>query len=158
MIRLKTSVLFGFSLQLGGIFGSGDEVVSKQLFEAGVHLGLAFQLQDDLLDLYGDESFGKQIGGDVLNAKKTYLLVKALELASGDKKQELIELMNSNSISDQKKISSARRFFDQYQIEGLAKREIDLHLKNFNKTITNIDSVRSANLLSFVNSLANRTV
>lgn len=158
MIRLKTSVLFGFSLQLGGIMGSRNETVSQQLFDAGVHLGLAFQLQDDLLDLYGDESFGKQIGGDILNAKKTYLLVKAFELANTEKKKELIELISSNTISDQEKISSVRNFFNQYKIADLAQSQIDLQLENFNKIITNIDSVRSANLLSFVNSLANRTV
>ena len=158
MIRLKTSVLFGFSLQLGGIFGSGDESVSQELFDAGVHLGLAFQLQDDLLDLYGDESFGKQIGGDVLNAKKTYLLVKTLELADKEKREELIELMSNNSIPSQEKISSVRNLFNQFEIADLVQKEIDVHLDNFNKTITNIDSVRSANLLILVNSLANRTV
>ena len=81
MISLKTAVLFGLSFQLGGLLGTQDENIVEQLYNAGVHLGLAFQLQDDLLDLYGGENFGKQVGGDILNAKKTFLLVKALELA-----------------------------------------------------------------------------
>jgi len=158
MIRLKTAVLFGFSLELGGIMGSEDADVSQQLYNSGVHLGLAFQLQDDLLDLYGDEKFGKQIGGDILNAKKTYLLVKALELATSDKKQELVGIMTSNTITDQEMIESVKSLYNYYQIADMAKKQIELHLEDFRKTIMNIDSSRSSKLLDFVNSLANRAV
>ena len=158
MIRLKTAVLFGFSFQFGGITGSGDETVSQQLFEAGVHLGLAFQLQDDLLDLYGGEKFGKQIGGDILNAKKTFLLVKVLELANDFEKQTVVKIMNNKIIADHEKINLVKTLYDQYLVKDLARKKVELHLQDFSTTIKNIDSSRSAKILDFVNSLANRAV
>ena len=158
MIRLKTAVLFGFSFQFGGITGSGDETVSQQLFEAGVHLGLAFQLQDDLLDLYGGEKFGKQIGGDILNAKKTFLLVKVLELANDFEKQTVVKIMNNKIIADHEKINLVKTLYDQYLVKDLARKQVELHLQDFSTTIKNIDSSRSAKILDFVNSLANRAV
>jgi geranylgeranyl diphosphate synthase type II len=158
MIRLKTSVLFGFSLELGGIMGSGDKTISQQLYSAGVHLGLAFQLQDDLLDLYGGENFGKQIGGDILNAKKTYLLVKLLELASNDDKKNLAAIMTSKSIADQKKIVAVSKLYDKYHIANLAREQIKLHLDDFRETMNDINASKATRMIEFVNSLANRAV
>ena len=84
MIRLKTSVLLGASLEIGALIGGADSQAAHSLYEAGVELGLAFQIQDDLLDVYGDEAtFGKPIGGDIINAKKTLLLLYALEQIRG---------------------------------------------------------------------------
>jgi len=156
MIRLKTSVLFGFSLELGGIMGSGDKTISQQLYNAGVHIGLAFQLQDDLLDLYGGEKFGKQIGGDILNAKKTYLLVKLLELASNNEKQKLVAIMTSKSISDQEKIMAVSKLYDKYHIADLTREQIKLHLDDFRESMNAINASKATKMIDFVNSLANR--
>ncbi len=82
MIRLKTSVLLGFALELGGIIADGDDESIAALYEIGVNVGIGFQVHDDILDLYGDpEKFGKKIGGDIIERKKTWLLIDALEVA-----------------------------------------------------------------------------
>jgi geranylgeranyl diphosphate synthase type II len=90
MIRLKTSVLLGFAMELGGIIAGADEVTTQSLYDAGVNMGLGFQLKDDLLDVYGDpEKFGKQVGGDIIANKKTFMLIEALLLAEGETKKKL---------------------------------------------------------------------
>ena len=90
MIRLKTSVLLGFAMELGGIIAGADETTTHLLYDVGVNMGLGFQLKDDLLDVYGDpEKFGKQVGGDIIANKKTFMLIEALLLAKGDTKQQL---------------------------------------------------------------------
>ena len=158
MIMLKTAVLFGLSFQLGGILGTQDDITIEQLYKAGVHLGLAFQLQDDLLDLYGGENFGKQVGGDILNAKKTFLLVKALELANEDDSTEIIDIMGNNEMPDQEKIEAIKLLYDRYKIHELAQSQIEQHLSDFQETIMAINSTRATILLDFVNSLAHRSV
>ncbi len=90
MIRLKTSVLLGFAMELGGIIAGADEATTQLLYDAGVNMGLGFQLKDDLLDVYGDpEKFGKQVGGDIMANKKTFMLIEAMLLAEGKTKEEL---------------------------------------------------------------------
>ena len=158
MISLKTAVLFGLSFQLGGLLGAQDENIVEQLYKAGVHLGLAFQLQDDLLDLYGGENFGKQVGGDILNAKKTFLLVKALELAEQDDYQNIVSIMANNNQPAQDKVEAIRVLYERYQIKELGQAKIELHLNDFQKSISSINSSRTKPLLDFVNSLANRAV
>lgn len=97
MITQKTSVLLAASLQMGGILGGGSYGNLDLLYNAGKKIGLAFQVQDDYLDAFGDpDKFGKQAGGDILANKKTFLLIRALETVSGSQKQELEELLNSN--------------------------------------------------------------
>ena len=157
MIRLKTAVLFGLSLQLGGILGSQNKDVVEQLYNAGVQLGLAFQLQDDLLDLYGGEKFGKQVGGDILNAKKTFLLVKALELASVEDKKQLIELMGNTNISDKEKIDAVSQLYEQYNIKELAQSQVEKHLNNFQKSLLGVNTMNATSMLEFVNSLSHRS-
>ena len=95
MIRLKTAVLLGCALKCGALIGGAGEEDAQNLYDFGINIGLAFQLKDDLLDVYGDEAtFGKKIGGDILCNKKTYLLIHALKLAIGDTKEELKKWLN----------------------------------------------------------------
>ena len=97
MIALKTSVLIAGGLQMGAILGGAGEANQQHLYEFGKNLGIAFQIQDDYLDAFGDpEKFGKQVGGDILANKKTFLLIKALEVAATDEKKELKYLMKSD--------------------------------------------------------------
>lgn len=97
MIELKTSVLLAASLKMGGILGGANEANQKNIYEFGRKLGLAFQVQDDYLDAFGDPNkFGKQVGGDILSNKKTFLLIHALESASVTQRQQLFKLLNSN--------------------------------------------------------------
>ena len=97
MITLKTSVLLACSLQMGAILGGASEGNCRHLYEFGKNLGIAFQIQDDYLDAFGDpEKFGKEVGGDIRQNKKTFLLLHALEVASADQKATLLELMETN--------------------------------------------------------------
>jgi geranylgeranyl diphosphate synthase, type II len=98
MIELKTSVLLAASLQLGAILGGAGDGNQQHLYAFGKNLGLAFQVQDDYLDAFGDpKKFGKQIGGDIIANKKTFLLIKALEVATNSQMKEIKELMKSNA-------------------------------------------------------------
>jgi geranylgeranyl diphosphate synthase type II len=97
MIELKTSVLLAASLQLGSIVGGASEGNQQHIYEFGRNLGIAFQIQDDYLDAFGDpEKFGKQVGGDIQSNKKTFLMIHALETAQGELRMELIKAMEEN--------------------------------------------------------------
>jgi geranylgeranyl diphosphate synthase type II len=112
MIRLKTAVLIACSLKLGAILGGADETNCQLLYDFGINIGVAFQLQDDWLDVYGDENtFGKKIGGDICENKKTFLLLKALELSSTEDYSSLQDLLKEKDFSPEKKITSAREIF-----------------------------------------------
>jgi geranylgeranyl diphosphate synthase, type II len=105
MITLKTSVLLAGSLQLGSILGGASIGNQQHLYEFGKNLGIAFQVQDDYLDAFGDPAkFGKQVGGDILANKKTFLLIHALETASPQQKNELMQLMQTNSAGKVEKV------------------------------------------------------
>lgn len=105
MIELKTSVLLAASLKMGSILGGAGERNQKLIYEFGRKLGLAFQVQDDYLDAFGDpDKFGKQVGGDILSNKKTFLLIHALESANAAQKQEIRMLMQTNPPAKVEKI------------------------------------------------------
>lgn len=125
MIRLKTAVLIGASLQLGAIVAKTDDTNAKLLYQCGENLGIAFQLQDDLLDVFGDSAkFGKQIGGDILENKKTFLLLKALELAEEEDKIELISWLNKKEYKPVEKISSIVNLYNKLNIQSYIKDEM----------------------------------
>ncbi len=133
MIRLKTSVLLGCALEFGAILGRQDAAVKKALYNYGVELGIAFQIQDDLLDLYGNpETFGKQIGGDVLSHKKTFLWLDAEKLDS-----TVIEKVKSES-DPVKKVDLARELFTQCGAKAKTDEEITFH---YNKAIQSLNSL-----------------
>ena len=105
MITLKTSVLLASSLKLGAILGGAGEGNQQHLYEFGRNLGIAFQVQDDYLDAFGDpEKFGKQVGGDILANKKTFLMIHALESGSSSEVEELKTLLSSNDINKVEKV------------------------------------------------------
>lgn len=121
MIRLKTSVLLGCALQMGAIIAGADEQDQTSLYKFGVNLGIAFQLQDDILDVYGDpETFGKQVGGDILSNKKTILFVKLQELISSADREELIYLLQQTAQTEPKKIEKMKDLYAKYDIRTLA--------------------------------------
>jgi len=107
MIGLKTSVLMAASLQMGAILGGAGEGNAKHLYQFGLNLGIAFQVQDDYLDAFGDpEKFGKQVGGDIVANKKTFLMIYALEVAAKDQKEELEDIMITNPENKVQKVLS----------------------------------------------------
>jgi geranylgeranyl diphosphate synthase type II len=125
MIRLKTSVLIAAALQMGAILGEADEYDQSNLYHFGLNLGLAFQLQDDFLDTFGDQLvFGKQIGNDILTNKKTFLLVKALEVSMGKEKEKLLKLMKSGNYDEAEKIRQVTGIYEHLRIGELAKQKI----------------------------------
>jgi geranylgeranyl diphosphate synthase, type II len=123
MIELKTSVLLAASLKMGAIMGGAGERNQQLIYEFGKKLGLAFQVQDDYLDAFGDPSkFGKQVGGDILANKKTFLLIHALETASAAQKKELKKLLSGN---DDDKVNKVIQLFHECRVDEWA-----LQLKN----------------------------
>ncbi len=130
MITFKTAVLLGCSLKMGAINADASEEDAEHLFEFGKHLGIAFQLNDDMLDAYSaNEKFGKQVGGDILANKKTFLIVKAFELANASQKQKLESYLNLTSMKGLEKISGTLELFKELNIKTLAQNEADSHTK-----------------------------
>ena len=119
MIRLKTAVLLGGTLKIGAIIGGATPADAQLLYDFGVNLGIAFQLQDDILDVYGDpDKFGKQVGGDIISNKKTYLLIKALELAKDTQSTELNNWITVQEFANQEKVSAVTDIYNQLQIRS----------------------------------------
>lgn len=122
MIRLKTAVLLGSSLKIGAITGGADEKNAAYLYDFGINIGLAFQLMDDLLDVYSDgNEFGKEPGGDIASNKKTYLLLKAYELAGESEKQILDRWTSEVHFDKKQKYQAVKAVYDQLGVPELAK-------------------------------------
>lgn len=139
MITLKTAVLIGASLKIGAVLGGASKTDANHLYEYGKNLGVAFQLMDDILDLYGKpDKVGKKVGGDVIANKKTILLLKALELAEGKLKQELDFCLTSKAISPEDKVARVKSIFDQLDVKQHALNEMELF---YNTSIAHLDSV-----------------
>jgi len=123
MIRLKTSVLLAACMKIGAIAGGAPEETSDQLYEAGINIGIAFQLQDDLLDTFGSkETFGKEIGGDIKSNKKTYLYIRSLELATSEDREKLKRYYSQESdstILTEKKIQDVTSIFRKYLVDKI---------------------------------------
>lgn len=117
MIRLKTSVLVAAALQMGAIVAKADQKNADLIYDFGLNLGIAFQLQDDFLDTFGDEeTFGKQIGGDIIENKKTFLYLKALELADDEDREILSEFYRQKLEDNSMKVIEVTRIFEKYDI------------------------------------------
>lgn len=117
MIRLKTAVLLATSLQIGAIIANAPEHDAELLYQFGINMGLAFQLKDDYLDVYGNEdTFGKAIGGDILCNKKTYLLISAMKHANKQAKQELEHWISVKQYQPQDKIHAVTELYNQIQV------------------------------------------
>lgn len=116
MIRLKTSVLLACAMRIGGFIAGADAEQQKALYLYGQHIGLAFQIQDDILDVYGaPKTFGKAIGGDIICNKKTYLLLTAFDKADEQTREELSEWMAATDL-DQQKIAAVRAIYDRLRV------------------------------------------
>lgn len=130
MIRLKTAVLLGCSLKSGAIIARANPEDADRLYSFGVNLGLAFQLQDDLLDVYGDtEKFGKQVGGDIRSNKKTFLLLSALENGSNHQREELQEWLHAeqDKADDLQKIEAVTAIYDALNIKGITEAKMQAY-------------------------------
>ena len=137
MIKLKTAVLFGFSLELGGIIGGCDNNISNQLYKIGENMGIGFQLRDDYLDVFGNKNFGKKIGGDILNNKKTYLIIKLKEKANKVDLEKL-NFWFKNKNEPNKKISEITKLMIRYKIDKIAEDKIKSYFEDGIKTLKNL--------------------
>ncbi|WKK65788.1 polyprenyl synthetase family protein [Lutimonas zeaxanthinifaciens] len=128
MISFKTAVLVGAALKMGSIIGQADHKDQQRVYDFGLNLGIAFQLQDDFLDTYGGEDFGKRIGGDILEGKKTFLYIKALEASNEDDKNKLLSLYEP--ASDQRnKIKDVKSIFNKYNVDKMLLEKIEAYTK-----------------------------
>ncbi len=159
MIKLKTSVLLAGSLKIGAILGGAGKKNAELLYDFGLNLGLSFQLQDDYLDVFGDEkTFGKSIGGDIVANKKTYLLLKAYELANGQQKQELDFLLSEKDIERSKKIQRVKSIYSDLRVADYLKKEMDYYYQKSKVALDSvtIDISRKEELQSFATNLMKR--
>jgi len=142
MITLKTAVLIGFSLELGGLIANKEKLITDQLYLAGENFGISFQLMDDYLDVFGSTEFGKKIGGDISSNKKTYLIIKLLEKANSTDKERVLKLMNDNN-EDENKIKFITDMMLKYQIDKIAKQKMDIYFDEGMKTLSSISSKKN---------------
>ena len=139
MIRLKTAVLLAGSMQIGALIGGAEKDQADLLYEFGENLGLAFQLQDDILDVYGDpEKFGKQVGGDILADKKTFLLIKARELAKGESVSELDKWLNKPDVLPGNKVNAITSIYNSLGVRKLAEAEMETYVR---KALNALDKI-----------------
>ncbi len=160
MIKLKTAVLLGCSLKAGALLANAPDEIADQLYETGINLGLAFQVQDDWLDTFGtQQAFGKMIGGDILAGKKTWLLVKALEKAEGSVKEDLVKWLNAGNYYAEEKIKSVIRIYNQLEIRELALDKTGSLFSNATAILQSIkvDNSRKQQLFDLVNSMQKRS-
>ena len=129
MISLKTSVLLAAALKIGAIIANASDADAEHIYSFGKNIGIAFQLQDDILDVYADSGkFGKQTGGDIVCNKKTFLLLKALELAKGETAKELhvwLEKNPTNQKSEEEKVFSVKEIYSNLGVKELAEKEMN---------------------------------
>jgi len=128
MIRLKTAVLIACSLKLGALIAGAKPSDAEQIYNFGIELGLAFQLQDDYLDAFGDSGkFGKAIGGDIVTNKKTYLFIKAFESAKGESLTQLSKYFSDKSLSGESKTQKILKIYHDLEIDKITRKKIEEH-------------------------------
>ncbi len=159
MIRLKPSVLLGCALKTGALIAEADEKEADLLYEAGVNMGLAFQLRDDVLDVWGDPAtFGKETGGDIMNNKKTFLLIKAMQLAQGDDADELRHWLNDPYATRDDKVAGVTALYERMGVRQLAEDAIanynNLAITDFNQVKMSDDDKQA--FIDLSNRLAGR--
>lgn len=131
MIKLKTAVLLAGTFKAGALIGGADDMDAEHFYKLGLNLGLAFQIQDDLLDTFGDQDvFGKKIGGDIIQNKKTYLYLKALDIANKSQKNQLLALYGDNSLPEKEKINKVKAIFKRLDVKKHAEDLIEELMEN----------------------------
>lgn len=137
MIRLKTAVMLACGLKMGAILGNASETDADHLYQFGINIGLAFQLQDDLLDVYGNTAtFGKNIGGDILCNKKTFMLINAMRLANPAQKKALDSWISKKTFNPTEKIAAVTGIYDELQLKELSEAKIHAYYNLAMKHLT----------------------
>ncbi len=161
MIRLKTSVLLACAVKIGAILGDAPQSDADTLYRFGEQLGLAFQLQDDFLDVYGDPAvFGKNIGGDILSNKKTYMLINALQRADASQRLSLMHWLSEPASAGEAKITAVTALYDAIGIKELAEEKISFYFEEALNTLRGLplDETRKDELYTYTKELLHRKV
>jgi len=159
MIRLKTSVLLACALKIGAILGDASDRDADLLYRFGEQIGLAFQLQDDLLDVYGDPKvFGKAIGGDITSNKKTYMLINAVNRANAEQRAELMRWIEAKTFDRAEKVAAVTRLYDEIGIRQLCEQKINFYFEQARQTLSQVSRPedRKEPLRIYMNELLHR--
>ena len=159
MIRLKTSVLLACALKIGGILAGASSEDADNLYRFGEKIGLAFQLQDDYLDVYGDTRvFGKAIGGDITSNKKTYMLINAFNRANDEQRAELERWISATEFNREQKIAAVTRLYNEIGIDKLAQEKINHYFEESRKYLAalNVAEERKAELAAYAQRMMKR--
>lgn len=161
MIRLKTSVLLACALKIGAIMADASETDTERLYRFGEQMGIAFQLQDDYLDVYGNPAvFGKAIGGDILCNKKTFMLINAFERADSSLRSELLRWMTATDYEPQSKIAAVTEIYNKLGIDKLAKEKINYYFAESRKYLdaVSVPASRKSILEAYTDAMMHREV
>ena len=159
MIRLKTSVLLACAVKMGALLADAPEADVTNLYKFGEQLGLAFQLQDDLLDVYGDPRvFGKAIGGDITSNKKTYMLINAVNRADAVQRAELLRWIEARDFDRDEKVRAVTALYDQIGIRQLCEEKINHYFEQARQTLdaVNVADERKIHLRTYMDDLLHR--
>jgi geranylgeranyl diphosphate synthase type II len=159
MIRLKTSVLLACATKIGAVLADASEEDAQLLYKFGEQMGLAFQLQDDYLDVYGDPAvFGKAIGGDITSNKKTYMLINACNRANDEQRKELMYWITATEFDRKEKIEAVTRIYNEIGINRLAQEKIEHYFAESRKYLAavNVPEERKQELIAYTNEMMKR--
>ena len=159
MIRLKTSVLLACALKIGAVLAGASESDADNLYKFGEQIGLAFQLQDDYLDVYGDPKvFGKAIGGDILCNKKTYMLINAYNRADEARRNELVKWITATDFNPEEKIKAVTSIYNELGIDRLAEDRIKYYFEQSRKylDLVSVDDERKSVLRAYTDAMMGR--
>lgn len=158
MIERKTSALLSGSAMIGATLAGASDDDVKKIYRYATELGLAFQLQDDMLDSYGDESLGKKIGGDILEGKKTFLMIQAMRQATDEERNILATTHLSTELSDAEKIATVKALYDKYDVKRYTEQQIELRFERALAALStlSIAGERTAHLAEFARNLMGR--
>lgn len=159
MIRLKTSVLLACAMKIGGILAGASAEDADNLYKFGEQVGLAFQLQDDLLDVYGDPKvFGKAVGGDIACNKKTYMLINAFQRANSEQRAELERWVSAKDFDRQEKVAAVTEIYNQIGIRHICEEKINYYFEESKKYLAkiNVADERKQTLLQYTAEMMKR--
>lgn len=159
MIRLKTSVLLACGLKIGALLGGASDEDADNLYKFGEQIGLAFQLQDDYLDVYGDEKvFGKAIGGDIISNKKTYMLINAFNRSNDEQRAELHKWVDAKNFNREEKVNAMTKLYNQIGIDKLAQQKIQYYFKESKRylDVVSVPDTRKHELRAYAEAMMKR--
>ena len=159
MIRLKTAVMLAGCLKSGAIFAQASEADQQAMYDYGIHIGIAFQLKDDILDLYSDtQVFGKMTGGDIKENKKTYLYLTALQEANAQQRQTLLHYFSSTDFDQEQKIQAVKEIYESLKVKEKTEQAINMYAAKALSSLqaVSVDEDRKKKLYELANTLVSR--